>query len=76
MPAITIEVDDQLKQRMDAYGDIDWGSISERAIRQRLETLELIDQAAIDAAASDADTAELADRIDEIARRRIERASD
>ncbi|SDX87127.1 hypothetical protein [Halobellus clavatus] len=76
MPAITIEVDDQLKQRMDAYGDVDWGSISERAIRQRLETLELIDQAAIDAAASDADTAELADRIDEIARRRIERASD
>ncbi|MFB6251286.1 MAG: hypothetical protein ABEI27_06315 [Halobellus sp.] len=76
MPAITIEVDEDLEQRMDTYGNVDWASISERAIRQRLETLELIDEAATDAVASDADAAELAERIDEIARQRIEQASD
>ncbi|WP_435184381.1 hypothetical protein [Halobellus sp. EA9] len=76
MPSITVDVGEPLKERMEQYGDVEWDEVSRRAIRERLETLELVEEATADTDISDADAAELADRIDEIAQRRIREASD
>jgi len=76
MPTITVDVDESLKERMEQHPDVEWGAVSRRAIRERLETVELVSEATVDADIEDADAAELADRIDEIARRRINEASD
>ncbi|MFA1611362.1 hypothetical protein [Halobellus rubicundus] len=76
VPSITVDVGEPLKERMEQYGDVEWDEVSRRAIRERLETLELVEEATADTDISDADAAELADRIDEIAQRRIREASD
>jgi len=76
MPTITVDVGEALKERMEQHPDVEWDAVSRRAIRERLETVELVAEATVDADIDDADAADLADRIDEIARRRINEASD
>ncbi|MFB6090463.1 MAG: hypothetical protein ABEJ97_05330 [Halobellus sp.] len=76
VPKIIVDVGEPLKEQMEQYPDVEWDEVSRRAIRERLETLELVEEATVDADLSDADAAELAERIDEIAERRIREASD
>jgi hypothetical protein len=75
MPRITVEVDQDLKARMDDHPDAEWEAISRQAIRTRLEKLELMADLTADAELADADAEELAAKVDEIARRRIEAES-
>lgn len=76
MPDITIEVDADLKRQMDRHEAVDWGAIARHAIRERIQTLELLDELTEDAGLSGDDAAELADTIDEIAQSRIDDAAD
>lgn len=71
MPSITVEVDAGLKQQMENHPAVDWGEVARHAIRERAQTLELVDELTEDAELTEADAAELADRIDEIAEERI-----
>jgi truncated hemoglobin YjbI len=75
MPIIPIEVDEDLKQQMDRHPAVDWDEVARDAMRERARTLELMDELVDDVDLSDADAAELADTIDEIARERIEEES-
>ncbi len=71
MPRITVEVDADLERRMDDHPTVDWEAVARRALRERAETLELVDRVTDDVELSEADAVELADRIDEIAADRI-----
>jgi len=71
MPRFTVEVDADLEQQMDNHPAVDWGEIARHAIRERAQTLELLDELTDDGELTEADAAELADRIEEIARQRI-----
>ena len=73
MPIIPIEVDEDLKQQMDRHPAVDWDEVARDAVRERVRTLELMDELVDDVDLADA--AELADTIDEIARERIEEES-
>ena len=75
MPNFTVEVDATLEQQMDNHPAVDWDEIARHAIRERAQTLELLDELSEDVELSEADAAELADRVDEIARKRIEEES-
>jgi hypothetical protein len=71
MPRITVEVDTDLKRQMENHPTVDWDDVARHAIRERARTLELVDELTADVELSEADAAELADRIDEIAAERI-----
>jgi hypothetical protein len=71
MPRFTVEVDADLERRMDNHPAVDWDEIARHAIRERAQTLELLDELTDDAELTESDASELADRIDEIARERI-----
>ena len=75
MPIFPIEVDDDLERQMDRHPGVDWGEIARTAVRERVETLELMDELVDDVDLSERDATELADTIDEIARERIEEES-
>ncbi|MBB6645457.1 hypothetical protein [Halobellus ruber] len=71
MPRITVEVDADLKRQMERHPTVDWDEIARHAIRERVQTLELVDEVTADVELTETDAAELADRIDEIAEERI-----
>ncbi len=56
---------------MERHPDVDWDGIARRAIRERVQTLELMDELVDDVNLSEEDAADLAGTIDEIARERI-----
>jgi uncharacterized protein YfcZ (UPF0381/DUF406 family) len=75
MPTFTLEVDADLERQMDNHPAVDWDEVARHAIRERAETLELLDELTEDAELTESDAAELADRIDEIAQERIDEES-
>ena len=75
MPIIPLEVDEDLKQQMDRHPSVDWEEVARDAVKERAKALELMNELVDDVDLSDADAAELADTIDEIARERIEEES-
>jgi truncated hemoglobin YjbI len=68
-------MDADLERQMDNHPAVDWDEVARHAIRERAQTLELLDEATEDIELTEADAAELADRVDEIARKRIEEES-
>jgi hypothetical protein len=75
MPIFTVEVDADLERQMDNHPAVDWDEVARHAIRERAETLELLDELTEDIELTESDAAELADRIDEIAQERIDEES-
>jgi len=70
MPTITVNVDDALKERMEKHPEINWSEVTRQAIRNKIEKLELIDEL------TDADADEIAAKINESARKRLEEESE
>jgi hypothetical protein len=60
---------------MDNHPTVDWEEVARHALRERAETLALLDDLTADTDLTEADAADLADRIDEIAAERIEEES-
>lgn len=75
MPRFTFEVDPDLERQMENHPAVDWDEIARHAMKERAETLELLDDLTEDIELTEADAVELADRIDEIARERIDEES-
>ena len=71
MPTITVNVDDDLKTRMEAHPEINWSEVTRQAIEEKLDHLELIDELVEGSSLTDADVADLARRIDERAHERL-----
>ena len=76
MPTITVSVDDDLKERMEAHPEINWSEVTRQAIREKITQLELMDELTADSRLTDEDVDELAAKIDEGARLRLEEASE
>lgn len=72
VPTITVNVDDALKERMDRHPEINWSEVTRQAIREKITKLELMDELTADSTLTAEDAEELATRIDEHARERLD----
>lgn len=71
MPSITVNVDDDLKERMERHPEINWSEVTRQAIREKVEHLDLLDELTADSELTEADVEEIAAEIDARARDRI-----
>ncbi len=75
MPSITVNVDDDLKKRMENHPEINWSEITRQAIKEKIETLELMDELIHGSELTERDVQEIADRINERGRSGAEEES-
>jgi predicted transcriptional regulator len=76
MPSITVNVDDDLKDRMERHPEINWSEVTRQAIQEKVETLEVMDELTSGSELTESDVADIADRINESARERAEEESE
>jgi hypothetical protein len=75
MPTITVNVDDTLKERMDKHPEINWSEVTRQAIEEKIEALEVMDELTSESDLTESDVREIADRINESGRRRVDEES-
>ncbi|MDQ2052333.1 hypothetical protein RBH26_17825 [Natronolimnohabitans sp. A-GB9] len=75
MPSITVNVDDDLKARMEKHPEINWSEVTRQAIQEKIETLEMMDELTSESELTERDVQEIADRINERGRKRVEEES-
>ncbi|GGJ13499.1 hypothetical protein GCM10008995_24210 [Halobellus salinus] len=76
MPSITVNVDDDLKDRMEEHPEINWSEVTRQAIQEKIETLEVMDELTSDSELTESDVADIADRINQSGRERVEKQSE
>ncbi|WP_135828890.1 hypothetical protein [Halorussus halobius] len=76
MPTITVNVDDDLKRRMEKHPEINWSEVTRQAIQEKIEALDVMDELTSGSELTESDVAEIADRINEGARERVEEGSE
>ena len=72
MPTITVNVDDDLKERMEDHPEINWSEVTRQAIREKVEVLDVMDELTSDSGLTEGDVREIADRINASGRERVE----
>ena len=75
MSSITVNVDDDLKARMEAHPEINWSEVTRQAIQEKIEVLELMDELTGESELTERDVREIADAIDDRGRERVEEES-
>jgi hypothetical protein len=75
MPSITVNVDDDLKERMEEHPEINWSEVTRQAIQEKIETLDVMDELTSKNELTESDVAEIANKINESARQRVEEES-
>jgi predicted transcriptional regulator len=75
MPSITVNVDDDLKDRMERHPEINWSEVTRQAIQEKIETLEVMDELTSESELTESDVTEIADRINKSGRERVEEQS-
>ena len=75
MPSITVNVDDDLKARMEAHPEINWSEVTRQAIQEKIEVLEVMDELTGESELTERDVREIADLIDDRGRERVEEES-
>ena len=75
MPTITVNVDDDLKERMEKHPEINWSEVTRQAIQEKIEALEVMDELTSESDLTESDVQEIADRINESGRRRADEES-
>jgi metal-responsive CopG/Arc/MetJ family transcriptional regulator len=75
MPSITVNVDDDLKERMDNHPEINRSEVTRRAIREKIEALEVMDELTSESELTERDVREIADKINESGLERIDEES-
>jgi hypothetical protein len=76
MPTITVNVDDDLKDRMERHPEINWSEVTRQAIQEKIETLELMDELTSDSELTESDVVEIADKINERGHERADEQAD
>jgi hypothetical protein len=76
MPSITVNVDDDLKERMEEHPEINWSEVTRQAIQEKIETLDVMDELTSKSELTESDVAEIADKINESARQGVEEESE
>jgi len=72
MPSITVNVDDDLKERMDEHPEINWSEVTRQAIQEKIEALEVMDELTSESELTERDVQEIADKINESGRERVD----
>ena len=72
MPSITVNVDDDLKERMEQHPEINWSEVTRQAIQEKIETLDVMEELASGSELTENDVAEIANKINESARESVE----
>ncbi len=75
MPSITVNVDDELKDRMERHPEINWSEVTRQAIQEKIEALEVMDELTSESELTESDVTEIADRINKSGRERVEEQS-
>lgn len=75
MPTITVNVDDDLKERMDKHPEINWSEVTRQAIQEKIEALEVMDELTSESELTESDVQEIADTINESGRKRADEES-
>ena len=75
MATITVNVDDDLKERMEKHPEINWSEVTRQAIQEKIEALELMDELTSTSELTESDVQEIADKINERGRTRAEEES-
>jgi len=76
VPTITVNVDDDLKDRMEKHPEINWSEVTRQAIRKKIETLEVMDELTSGSELTESDVADIADKINERGRERVDERAD
>ncbi|WP_181692484.1 hypothetical protein [Natronomonas sp. LN261] len=75
MPTITVNVDDDLKKRMERHPEINWSEVTRQAIQEKIGTLEVMDELTSESELTESDVQEIADKINESGRTRVDEES-
>ena len=75
MPSITVNVDDDLKERMERHPEINWSEVTRQAIQEKIETLEVMAELTNESDLTESDVQEIADKINESGRKRADEES-
>jgi len=75
MPTITVNVDDDLKERMEKHPEINWSEVTRQAIQKKIEALEVMDELTSKSDLTENDVQEIADKINESGRKRADEES-
>ena len=75
MPTITVNVDDDLKERMENHPEINWSEVTRQAIEEKVEALEVMDELTSESELTEDDVQEIADKINESGRKRADEES-
>ena len=75
MPTITLNVDDDLKERMKKHPEINWSEVTRQAIQEKIETLEVMEELTSESELTESDVQEIADKINESGRTHIDEES-
>ncbi len=75
MPSITVNVDDDLKERMENHPEINWSEVTRQAIQEKVETLEVMDELTSESELTESDVQDIAKKINESGRKRVSEES-
>ena len=75
MPSITVNVDDDLKERMENHPEINWSEVTRQAIQEKIETLEVMDELTSESELTESDVQDIADNINKGGRKRVDEES-
>ena len=71
MPTITVNVDDDLRERMENHPEINWSEVTRQAIHEKIEALEVMDELTKRSELTESDVEEIAAKINLRGRERI-----
>ncbi|WP_338739044.1 hypothetical protein [Haloplanus salilacus] len=61
MPSITVNVDDDLKDRMEEHPEINWSEVTRQAIEEKIDALEVMDELTSGSELTESDVQDIAD---------------
>lgn len=64
------------KKRMENHPEINWSEVTRQAIQEKLEALEMMNELTNKSELTESDVQEIADKIDERGRKRVEKESE
>jgi predicted transcriptional regulator len=71
MPSITVNVDDDLKERMEEHPEINWSEVTRQAIQEKIETLDVMAELTSGSQLTESDVAEIANKVNKSARKHV-----
>ncbi|MFC6766640.1 hypothetical protein [Natrinema soli] len=72
MPTVTVNVDDELKERMESHPEINWSEVARNAFKEKVEDFELLEQLTEGSELTEKDVDEIAELIDSNVAERLE----